>query len=101
MYTHLTSILIIYSGLYGEAPSMMANMLVGAIIDYISTESLSTIEFIDIVIYEQSMIQDYSKALNRSAASSRVSDFRGILTKRRSGVENVYQVSKTSHRIKK
>lgn len=83
----------------GESVTDMANILVGTIVRYLKTETHSTLEIVDIVIYEQFMLTEYAAAMRRATATSRFHNLKDRLSKTKTKAENVYQVSNDSHKL--
>ena len=54
---------VLLSGEYSQTPSRMANMLTNAIQSYIRATPPSTIELIDVVVYQHDVIPYYLEAL--------------------------------------
>ena len=82
--------------MYGETPKLMATALISTMVDYMKQHGRSTLELIDIIIYQNVMIKDYAAVLKEAVSSQRTSNLSNILARRRGKTQNVYQVSHVS-----
>lgn len=82
-----------FIGQFGLSPKTMAPSLINAIIDCMRSQSHSTLEIIDIVIFQIGMLEDYAIAMKQAGSKN------GSISKlfrKNQKIENIYQISGTN-----
>ncbi|KAF6022287.1 PARP14 [Bugula neritina] len=86
------------TGNYGMSAKLMSTVLTKGIVEYMSGQSHSSLEIIDIVIYDQHLLEDYATSMKKAATASAPRESGRFISRTPMAVvENVYQVPKKSN----
>jgi len=77
---------------------LMSTVLTKGIVEYMSGQSHSSLEIIDIVIYDQHLLEDYATSMKKATTASAPRESGRFISRTPMAVvENVYQVPKKSN----